>query len=78
MRDPKLALAHLLLASINIRRSDYSEELVELDAYLRLEPEGPRSDQAREAQEYAKRKLAGLWPLSRRHGPNLERFYSSV
>lgn len=59
IRDPKLTLPHLLLAQIYIRRSDYSEELVELDAYLRLEPEGPLRDQAREAQEYAKRKLAG-------------------
>src|ERR1700747_1838563 len=59
IRDPKLALAHLLLANIYIRRSDYSEELVELDAYLRLEQDGPLSDQAREAQECAKRKLAG-------------------
>jgi tetratricopeptide (TPR) repeat protein len=59
IRDPKLALAHLLLANIYIRRSDYSEELVELDAYLRLKPDGPLSGQAREAQEYAKRKLAG-------------------
>jgi tetratricopeptide (TPR) repeat protein len=59
IRDPKLAAAYLLLAQIYIRRSDYSEELVELDAYLRLEPEGPLSDQARVAQEYAKRKLAG-------------------
>ena len=59
IRDPRLAMAHLLLASIYIRRSDYSEELVELDAYLRLEPDGPLSDQAREAQEYAKRKAVG-------------------
>jgi tetratricopeptide (TPR) repeat protein len=59
IRDPKLALAHLLLANIYIRRSDYSEELVELDAYLKLEPDGPLNNQAREAQEYAKRKLAG-------------------
>ena len=40
------------------RRSDYSEELLELDAYLKLEPDGPLSNQAREAQEHAKRKLA--------------------
>jgi hypothetical protein len=33
--------------------------LVDLDAYLTLEPDGPLSNQAREAQEYAKRKLAG-------------------
>jgi hypothetical protein len=59
IRDPKLALAHLLLANIYNRRSDCSAMLVELDAYLRLEPDGPLSDQVREAQEYAKRKLAG-------------------
>jgi tetratricopeptide (TPR) repeat protein len=59
IRDPKLALAHLLLANIYIRRSDYLEELVELDAYLRLEKDWPLSDQAREAQECANRKLAG-------------------
>jgi len=59
IRDPKLALAHLLLAQIYIRRSDYSEELVELDAYLRLKPQEPLSDHVRDAQECAKRKLAG-------------------
>jgi tetratricopeptide (TPR) repeat protein len=59
IRDPKLAaLAHLLLANVYIRRSDYSGELLELDAYLKLEPDGPLSNQAREAQEHAKRKLA--------------------
>jgi tetratricopeptide (TPR) repeat protein len=59
IRDPKLTLAHLLLANICNRRSDYSAVLVELDAYLRLEPDGPLSDQVREAQECVKRKLAG-------------------
>ena len=59
IRDPKLALAHLLQANIYIRPSDYSEELVELDAYLRLEPDGPLSGQARKARKYAKRKAAG-------------------
>ena len=59
IRDPKLALAHLLLANIYNRRSDCSAMLFELDAYLRLEPDGPLSDQVREVQEHAKRKLAG-------------------
>jgi tetratricopeptide (TPR) repeat protein len=58
IRDPKLALAHLLLAKIYIRRSDYSEELVELDAYLRLEPEGPLRDQVRGVEESLERNLA--------------------
>jgi tetratricopeptide (TPR) repeat protein len=58
IRAPKFALAHLLLANIYNRRSDYSEVVAELDAFLRLEPDGPLSDQVREVQESAKRKLA--------------------
>lgn len=58
IRDPKFALAHLLLANIYNRRSDYSEVVAELDAFLRLDPHGPLSDQVREVQESAKRKLA--------------------
>ncbi len=58
MRDPRLALAHLLLANIYNRRSDYSAVLVELDAYLRLTPDGALSDQVRLVQESLKRKLA--------------------
>lgn len=57
-RAPKFALAHLLLANIYNRRSDYSEVVAELDAFLRLAPDGPLSDQVREVQESAKRKLA--------------------
>jgi tetratricopeptide (TPR) repeat protein len=58
LRDPKLALAHLLLANIYNRRDDCSAMLVELDAYLRFEPDGPLSDQVREAEESIRRKLA--------------------
>lgn len=58
VRDPDLALAHLLLANIYIRRGGYSTVLVELDAYLRLKPDGPLSDQVRLAQESLKGKLA--------------------
>jgi tetratricopeptide (TPR) repeat protein len=58
IRDPKLARAHLLLAHIYNRRSDYSAVLVELDAYLRLTPDGALSDQERLVKESLKRKLA--------------------
>jgi tetratricopeptide (TPR) repeat protein len=47
MRDPKLALTHLLLAHIYNRRGDSSAVLSEVDAYLRLTPDGPLSDQMR-------------------------------
>ena len=59
LRDPKLAMAHLLLAHIHIRRSDYSTGLVELDTYLRLEPDGPLSEQIRRCQESLRRRLIG-------------------
>ncbi len=59
VRDPRLAPAHLLLANIYNIRTDYSAVLVELDAYLRLTPDGALSDQVRLVQESLKRKLAG-------------------
>jgi tetratricopeptide (TPR) repeat protein len=58
VRDPRLALAHLLLAHIYNRRGDSSAVLSEVDAYLRLTPDGPLSDQMRVAQESLRRKGA--------------------
>lgn len=58
MRVPRLAPAHLLLANINNRRSDYFAALGELDSYLRLKPDGAVSDQVRLVEESLKRKLA--------------------
>jgi tetratricopeptide (TPR) repeat protein len=55
--SPKFALTHLLLANIYNRRSDYSAVLSELDVYLRLEPDGPMSDQVRLVQGLVKQKL---------------------
>jgi hypothetical protein len=54
--SPKFALTHLLLANIYNRRSDYSAVLFELDVYLRLEPDGPMSDQVRLVQGLVKQK----------------------
>jgi hypothetical protein len=42
-----LAPAHLLLANIYHSRHDYSAALRELDAYLKLKPDGAPSDQIR-------------------------------
>ena len=58
VRDPRLALAHLLLATIYTRRSEYSAVLVELDAYLKLTPDGALSDEVRLVEESLRRKLA--------------------
>jgi tetratricopeptide (TPR) repeat protein len=58
VRDPRLALAHLLLAHIYNRRGDASTVLSEVDAYLRLTPDGPLSDQMRVVQESLRRKVA--------------------
>lgn len=58
IREPRLALGHLLLAHIYDRRSDYSAALAELDAYLSLTPDGALRDQARLVEESLKRKLA--------------------
>ena len=48
----------VMLANIYNRRSDYLAALGELDAYLRLTPDGALSDQVRLVQESLKRKLA--------------------
>jgi tetratricopeptide (TPR) repeat protein len=58
VRDPRLALAHLLLAHIYNRRGDSSAVLSEVDTYLRLTPDGPLSDQMRVVQEFLRRKVA--------------------
>ena len=58
MRNPTLAPAHLLLADIYNCRSDFSAALVELDACLRLAPDGALTDQARRFREFLKDKIA--------------------
>lgn len=58
MRNPTFAPAHLLLADIYNRRSEFSAALVELDAYHRLAPDGALSDQARRFREFIKDKMA--------------------
>jgi tetratricopeptide (TPR) repeat protein len=41
--NPNLAMAHLLLAQIHRRQNNSAAMIEDLDAYLRLEPEGSRS-----------------------------------
>jgi hypothetical protein len=56
--SPNFAIAHLLLAQID-RKLDHPAAMVEeLDAYLRLEPESPRSAGVRAVRDQAARALA--------------------
>jgi tetratricopeptide (TPR) repeat protein len=57
IRLPTISEAHLLLAKIYASQSNLSAVLVELDAYLRLTPDGRESDQIRRVVESLKRNL---------------------
>lgn len=54
-RKADLASAYIVLANVNIRRQDYRGAIRELDNFLRLKPEGPTSDQARDVRNAAER-----------------------
>lgn len=50
-RNPQFSSMYLLSANINLRQRDMPAVLRDLDAYLRLEPTGAMSDQARQMRE---------------------------
>ena len=49
---------HLVLANIHIRKGNYPALLQDLDTYLKLEPNSPASEQARQMREKVRRALA--------------------
>jgi Tfp pilus assembly protein PilF len=51
LRKPGFALAYLVLADVHGRRGEYARQLQNLDAYLKLEPDGPASKRVREVRE---------------------------
>lgn len=51
MRKPGFAWAYLVQADVHGRRGEYGMQLRDLDAYLKLEPDGPASKRAREVRE---------------------------
>jgi tetratricopeptide (TPR) repeat protein len=55
LRKPGFALPYLVLADVRGRRGDYARQLQNLDAYLKLEPEGPASKRVREIREVVQR-----------------------
>jgi Tfp pilus assembly protein PilF len=55
LRKPGFALAYLVLADVHGRRGEYARQLQDLDAYVKLEPDGPASKQVREVREVVRR-----------------------
>src|SRR5712692_3559192 len=55
LRKPGFALAYLMLADVHGRRGEYARQLQNLDAYLKLEPDGPASKRVREVREVVRR-----------------------
>ena len=53
----RLAMAHLLLAQIHRRQNNSAAVVDDLDAYLRLEPDGPRSHALRTTRDAAQQSL---------------------
>ena len=58
LSNSNLASAYLLLAQIHVRQSDFPAVVAELDAYLRLDPEGPHNAEARALRAEAQQLLA--------------------
>jgi tetratricopeptide (TPR) repeat protein len=57
--DPNFAMVRLLLAQIHRRQNNTAAMIDDLDAYLRLAPDGPRAVSIRATRDQAQRKLDG-------------------
>jgi tetratricopeptide (TPR) repeat protein len=55
--NPNLAMAHLLLAQIHRHQNNSAAVVDDLDAYLRLEPDGPRSRALRSSRDVTQQSL---------------------
>ena len=62
LRKPNFAQAYLVLSDACGHRHEYREQLQDLDAYLKLEPNGAESEHVRKAREVVLRILAKLHP----------------
>jgi len=67
LRKPDAAEAYALLADIHVRTANYVALLEDVDAYLKLEKEGPTAEQARHLREVAQQKMASPKLESREH-----------
>ena len=62
LRNPHLAGAYLVLSDVAEIRGDYRSEIMDLDAYLKLQPNGPGSELARKVRAGAEKMLAKSQP----------------
>jgi len=62
LRNAHLAGAYLVLSDVAESRGDYRSEIMDLDAYLKLLPNGPGSDLARKVRTGAEKMLAKSQP----------------
>jgi tetratricopeptide (TPR) repeat protein len=58
LRNPNFADAYLLLRNVAASKGDHRAELQDLDAYLKLRPNGPVSERVRQMREAALKILA--------------------
>jgi len=57
-RNPSLASAYLALADVHRRRKEFTLQLHDLDAYLKLTPEGPDRKLVRQSREVIRQRVA--------------------
>lgn len=62
LRNPNFADAYLVLSNVNASKGDYRAEVQDLDAYLKLRPNGPANERVRQVREVALRILAKSHP----------------
>jgi tetratricopeptide (TPR) repeat protein len=57
LRNPRFAGTYLALADVAASKGDFREQIQDLNLYLKLQPSGPGSEQARHHREVALRML---------------------
>jgi tetratricopeptide (TPR) repeat protein len=62
LRSPSYPGAYLALADVAEKKGDSRAEIQELDLYLKLQPNGPASEQVRQVREAAVKRLAKSLP----------------
>jgi len=62
LRNPNFADAYLVLSNVAASKGDYRADLQDLDAYLKLQPNGPASERVRQGREAALKILAKSHP----------------
>ena len=67
LRDPNHADAYLVLADACARRQNYRQQIQNLEAYLKLDPNGAASQRAREVHEVAQRILYRMQSQNEAH-----------